>query len=55
MKGIDTIDVSQLSTGFFSWLSWNHNLYADSKELIDIGSIVYALNTKSVPFKLSSI
>jgi esterase/lipase superfamily enzyme len=32
--GIDTIDVSALSTGMFSW-GWNHDTYSDSREIIN--------------------
>lgn len=38
--GVDTVDISRLSTGFFSWFSWNHDKYADSPVLLkDIATL----------------
>lgn len=35
VAGIDTVDISLLSTGFFSYFSWNHDKYADSPILLN--------------------
>lgn len=35
VAGIDTVDISRLSTGFMSYLSWNHDKYADSPVLLN--------------------
>lgn len=40
VPGIDTVDISSLSTGFLSYFSWNHDKYADSPVLLnDISSL----------------
>ncbi|MBL8565475.1 MAG: alpha/beta hydrolase [Hyphomicrobiaceae bacterium] len=35
VEGVDTIDISALSSGIFSWFGWNHSTYADARELIN--------------------
>lgn len=35
VAGIDTVDISRLSTGFMSYFSWNHDKYADSPVLLN--------------------
>lgn len=41
VSGIDTVDISRLSTGLFSWFSWNHDKYADSSVLLNDISVLF--------------
>ncbi len=49
VDGIDTIDISRLATGFMSYLSWNHDQYADSPVLLNDISTLFRTAEKLKP------
>ncbi len=49
VAGIDTVDISRLSTGFMSYLSWNHDKYADSPVLLNDISTLFRTGDRRAP------